>query len=1000
MNVIKRIFGTKAAKVWGIVTPVVIALLIAASIVLTTILPGLMDWVFGGESSTVTGAVEAKYTPSEGVTDKETALAAAKALNDKVNEEGIILLKNDNSLPIPTDAASKPRISVFGKNSVKLAYGSSGSVGGDISDAPTIYDSLAAAGYECNPQLKAFYENNSLSGDGRPAAPSMLNGGSVISGFSTGETDTKAYGADVIASFKDYNDAALVVITRVSGENYDLPTTMYEYDDKTGGNKVVSGAASVDDHYLELDQYEQDMLKLACENFDNVILVLNSGTPVELGFLDGNSAGDSTMNSYDYASRVKGALWIGLPGKDGIYALGKVLNGTVNPSGRTTDTYARDFMASPAVVNFGASEKYSDQYIGQNEYFVDYEEGIYVGYRYYETRGAQDEEWYADNVIYPFGYGLSYTRFSQKITDTNIAEKSSWTKDTRDLSVTVSVTNDGEVAGKDVIQVYAHAPYYAGEIEKSEVVLVGFAKTDIIQPDETKTYKITFDPYDFASYDYSGANGARNGADFRGYELDPGEYVFSVRSDAHTVLDSISTELEGGVTFANDSVTGYPVVNRFDDVDDQLGSVLSRDDWEGTWPAFRTDEEKNIAGYEGFSAALAGTDSGNPLTADSQIVRETNAKRTPAKTRNPEGMQLYELIGVDYDDEKWDEMLGRITVSTIYDTLSDAAFKTILLDYIGKRDTIETDGPAGFTKFYGDTEKIYDTYFYASECLLAATWNTQLAYEFGISIGDEGLIGYEKKDQPYSGIYAPAVNIHRTPFGGRNPEYYSEDGFLSGAMAAQVTAGAAERGVYTYVKHFAVNDQETHRGGICTWLTEQSMREIYLKPFEKAVKDGGTTAIMSSFNRIGSKWTGGDYRLLTEVLRNEWGFKGTVICDFASGQGHMNFKQQIYAGGDLWLDTIKPSNWIDQNNPLDIYVAQNAMKNVLYTVANSNALNGVGEGSGLISRMATWRILLIVADVVIPVGLIVWGVFVIRASLKKTKNGNISVVSVENEEKE
>lgn len=973
---IKKLFSTRARRVWAAVSIPLLAILLVATIVLTHYLPGLMDMLFGGARTEIIGSTGNAFELSEGVTDKASALAAANALNLEISEEGIILLKNDDCLPLKEGA----RVSVFGKNSVSLAYGSSGSVGSSSANAPTLYDSLEQAGFVCNPALKAFYSDKSLSGAGRPSSPSMLSG-SIVTGFATGETPASAYPADVTASFADYADAALVVVTRVSGENYDLPTTMWESDGKT----PVSGAASGEDHYLELDRNEQDMLKMACEHFDHVILVINSSTPIELGFLDGNSAGDASQLDYDFAAKVDGALWIGLPGESGIIALGEVLSGAVNPSGKTVDTFARDFMAIPAVANFSCngqlnSDAYTLNGTAKNEYFIDYEEGIYIGYRYFETRGAADESWYRDNVVYSFGYGLSYTTFEQKIKDTNIGATSAWTADAQELSLTVTVKNTGSVPGKDVVQVYAHAPYTPGEIEKAETVLIGFVKTDLLQPGESKDYTLTFDPYAFASYDDRDAN--RNG--HTGYELDAGEYVFSIRADAHTVLDSVSTHLTSAVLYHTDTVTGHAVENRFDDLDDQLGSVLSRSDWEGTWPAFRTADEKDMSRYEGFQAALNSRDTGNPLTAEDAEVLAANARRTPAKKKTAEGPQLYEMIGLDADAPQWDEMLTRLTLNTIWDVLSDAAFKTNAIDYIGMPSTSASDGPAGFTKFMGDTSTIYDTCFYASECVLAATWNAELAERMGETLGDESLVGNANAGTPYTGWYAPGVNLHRTPFGGRNPEYYSEDSLLTGVMAANVSAGAAKKGLKTYVKHFVANEQETHRGGVCTWLTEQSLRELYLKPFEWTVKAGGTTALMTSFNRIGTRWAGGSYPLLTEVLRNEWGFSGTIISDFASGQSHMSLRQQLYAGGDIWLDTIMPDKFFDKNNALDVYVLQESMKHVLYTIANSNAMRGMGSTATVVTKTAYWRIALTAADIAIPVLCAAWGICVWRRGRKKT----------------
>ncbi len=983
---IKSLLKSVAVRVWFIVTVVLIAILIAVSIVATTVLPGLMDTMFGGERSEKVGGTGDNnyFVADEGITDKASALANGNAVNEDICEEGFILLKNDNVLPVATpvsdsSVSARPRVSVFGKNSVNLSYGSSGSVGGSIENPATIFDSLEAAGFDYNTTLKEFYEDNSQSGDPRPSAPSMESG-AIPSGFATGETDPDTYPAAVLESFDDYNDLALVVITRTSGENSDLPTTMIN----------TAGAMSADDHYLELDENEQNMLRLACENFDKVALIVNSGTPIELGFLDSHADGDATAIDYDFASEVGAAIQIGLPGQTGIMALGRILSGEVNPSGRTVDTYARDFMASPAVENFSVKgianlDSYTVGGTAQTQWFIDYEEGIYVGYRYFETRGAGDEEWYDDNVVYPFGYGLSYTTFSKTIKESGITQNASWSEN-EEISVTVTVTNTGSVAGKDVVQLYVGLPYTSGGTEKSSEVLVAFAKTDMLYPaseagegkPNSQDVKLTFKPYDFASYDYANKSGG-------GYRLDAGEYEFRVCSDAHSVDASVTTRLAESVSFASDPSTGYEVENRFDDADDQLGSVLSRSDWTGTAPSMRTADEK--AAQQSFIDGLR-TDrsSGNPLTADSDVVKDAAANRKPASTKSRDGLQLYELRGLDPDNELWDQLMTRITVSSLWDTLSNCAFKTPSIDYIGKPETIDTDGPAGFTKFMGSGDIVTDTCVYCCEPVIAATWNVELAEAMGRAVGNEGLIGYTE-DKPYSGWYAPGVNLHRTPFGGRNPEYYSEDPVLTGKMAAAVIRGAQEKGVYCYVKHFAANEQETHRGGVCTWLTEQSLRELYLKPFEITVKEGGTTAMMSSFNRIGTKWTGGDYRLMTEVLRNEWGFAGTVICDFASNQPHMDMEQMVYAGGDTWLDTIMPSSWYDANDAVDVYVMQEATKHVLYTVVNSNAMNGIGEGVIYQTYMAYWRIVLIVIDIAVPVGLIAWGAVVIIRAVKRIKHG-------------
>ena len=683
-----------------------------------------------------------KYLNEDGTGNSRALIGAAIDLGRRQETEGAVLLKNEGSA-LPLTGSEK--ISVFGKNSVNLAYGSSGSVGGSTDKATTLFDSLTASGFAYNETLKGFYEDNSLSGDPRPSTPAMSDN-ALPDGFATGETDPDTYPDNVLKSIDDFSDVALVVITRTSGENSDLPTTM----------KNTKGAMSEDDHYLELDENEQEMLKLACEKCDKVVLLVNSGTPIELGFLDAADDGDATTIGYDFASGVDAAFQIGLPGETGMSAIGKLLKGDINPSGKTTDTYARDFMKIPAVENFSLQgvanlDSYTLNGKAQDQWFIDYEEGIYIGYRYYETRGAENDAWYDANVVYPMGYGLSYTTFSQEIADdnTNIEPTSAWTAETRDLTVAVNVTNTGERAGKEVVQIYAELPYEEGGIEKAHKVLVGFGKTGLLEPGASEQVVVTFNPYDFASYDYDDANG--NGK--KAYELEAGSYTFVVGKNAHEAFDSVTTNLTSDVIFETDPVTGYSVENRFDNIDDQLGSVLSRSDWEGTYPAMRSADEKAVSSE--FMNELNSTDSGNPLTADSEVVKEAAANRVPATVKNPDGMQLYEQLkftedGVyngtlPADDDSWNALVARLTVSSLWDVLSDCAFKTPSLSYIGKPQTLESDGPAGWTKFMGDATQIYDTCFFACEPILAATWNIDLAEAMGRAIGNEGLIGREEK---------------------------------------------------------------------------------------------------------------------------------------------------------------------------------------------------------------------------------------------------------------
>ena len=742
----------------------------------------------------------------------------------------------------------------------------------------------------------------------------------------------------------------------------------------------ADGARNADDHYLQLDQNETDLIEHVCaQNFEHVILIINSGSAMELGFLD-------DPDHYAYNEKIDGALWIGFPGISGMNAVGQVLKGETNPSGHTVDTYVRDLKQDPSWQNFSTNlTANGNAYLDvrgrlAGYYFVDYEESIYVGYRYYETRGFTDgEDWYDDHVVFPFGYGLSYTTFEQEIVSAPDGE--ALTADP--FEVTVRVTNTGSVAGKDVIQVYATAPYSEGEIEKAHKVLVGFAKTEELAGGASAEYTIEIDPYNFASYDYNDANGN----DFRGYELDAGDYDFTVAQDAHDAGEVFTMALAEDIRYENDPVTGTAVVNRFDDADDHLQSLLSRSDWEGTWPAPPTEEQRALS--QETLAAIESTESGAPSYIDPE-------EPVPADI----GTMLADMQGADYDDERWYELLNRITTDEMLSLHNNGGFQTVGIDSIGKSQTWDSDGPAGWVNFVvGFSQRFEGTCTYAAEIVFACSWNTDLLYRFGQTVGDEALTGYTYEEQvtnedgttetvirhiPYAGWYAPAINIHRSAFGGRNWEYYGEDGYINGNHSEYQIKDQREKGVIPYLKHFAVNEQETTRnaGGLVTWVTEQAMREIYLRPFEIAVKEGKTNGMMSSFNRIGTCWAGGDYRLLTEVLRNEWGFRGAVICDYDSATPYMDNRQMASAGGDLTLGTDQSAFWrdFDAGNAEDVAILRNATKNILYATANSTGVL-VSVRTGI----AKWQILLYVLDAVIPAGLVVWGVFAIIQAHKKPK---------------
>lgn len=891
---------------------------------------------FAASAATGRDYVSAFRSEAESAQD---ALERANDLNQKIVEEGIVLLKNENSsLPMKTGS----KVTVFGKNSVNPFYGGGGSASGADGSGLggvkyyNLYDSLANAGFTFNPQLKAFYDDNSRSGNGR-------DGGSGTGQVATitGETPVSRYDSDLKGSFKDYNDAALIVISRAGGEGADLRTN---YTSAVAGrsNYNNNGDAATGDHYLELDDNEKAMIELAKENFKNVVIVLNIATSFELGDLQE----DTGVNSI---------LWLGFAGGSGINALGKVLNGEVNPSGRLVDIYSRDFKKDPTFANF--ANNYKSAYTtesggGTGINFVEYDEGIYIGYRYYETRGfVEGGSWYDDNVVYPFGYGLSYTTFEKEVKFlTKTLDKDGT------IEADVTVTNTGNVAGKEVVQMYYSAPYTDGEIEKSHIVLGGFEKTDIIQPGMSQTVRISMKVRDMASYDYNDANA--NG--ITGYELDDGDYTVYIGDSSHVWADedaaSKTYNLKDEVHYKTDAVTDYEIQNQFDymsvyfdkDSDEAWGGhsqVMSRSDFEGTFPTPPTADEVKISGEEQsmatYSAASPEYDKDQPWYTDTMPTYQTTRKTSISATR---------LVGLDFDDARWDKFMDQLTLEDMRDLIVKGYFVTNPIEDLDVPMSITPDGPTGFVQGSG-YNWVGNTCSYASPILVASTWNKDLALKMGEAVGDEGIWGGEggKGNSTgikggYNGWYAPGNNIHRSPFSGRNFEYYSEDPMLAGIMCANVVKGAQSKGVFVMLKHFALNDQEQNRGDLATWATEQTVREIYLKAFEISVKDGGATGMMSAFNRFGHTWAGASYSVLTEVLRNEWGFNGLVVTDWVNG--FMRADLMIRAGNDLWL-----ANGNDRTlaisgaalTPTHVAAMRRAAKCVLYTVINSNAMNRLGD---------------------------------------------------------
>lgn len=936
-----KIFKNRHSRLWLIVTCVLVVLLAAVTIVTTQVkvVYETANLALGGLRPVTADGSERLYVSDSGMETKASVYAAAKELNKQLEEEGAVLLKNDGVLPL---VAGK-NISVFGKNSVNLVYSGSGSSAASGDGVIDLYEGLSEH-FNVNPTLKNFYLS-SASGSGRGENPGM--DGTILTGFATGETPVSSYNTDVKSSFSSYNDAAIVVFSRIGGEGFDLPRTMV--DSYESGNAVAG--ANAEDHYLQLDNNEKDLLNMVCESFDKVIILLNTSSVMELGELEDNA-------------KINAILWMGLPGQTGSAVIGDLLDGSSNPSGRTTDTYVRDFTTIPSYYNFSDNRmtdgnRYTINGAGRTAYFVDYEEGIYVGYRYYETRAYTDgEAWYTDHVVYPFGYGMSYTEFKWTVKDISKANNSLLNKEDT-IEVEVEVENIGDRAGKEVVELYYKVPYYDGGIEKAYIQLGAFAKTKTIEPGKNDVVTLTMSVEDMKSYDYNGVKVTGGG-----YVLERGEYSIVLAKNVHeTPVAEYTYTVTSDIFYDQDSVT-----NRFDDVSEHISTYLSRTDWEGTMPKAPTEEEREVSKEWLQQISYKENDTSDSPWYSDEMPNSAKITESP--------VQFGELKGLAYDDEKWDAFMDRMTFDDMAGLIGVGAFGTIPLENYGIPLTYHEDGPAGFANFMDLTGSIvYSVCNYAAECVIGATWNPELAYEMGKMIGNEGLIGNETL--PYSGWYGPAVNIHRTPFGGRNWEYYSEDGFFSGTMASEVIKGCNQKGVYVFMKHFAVNEQETDRSnnGLIVWTNEQALREIYLKPFEIALKNNDKAGVMSSFTRIGFTWTGGSYALLTDVLRKEWGVHCAVITDYAISKSYMNVNQMIRAGGDLVL--TQDSSKIPSTSNLTATQAtaiRRASKNILYAIANSNAMDVEITGY----KIPLWEMTLIIVDCAAFVILAAWGFLVLK----------------------
>ncbi len=956
------------------------ALLLVCSLVMTTVVSAAEE-VQDTEADTRT--YQSSYSSKEEVNE------AALEVNMDVAREGMVLMRNENdTLPLLTSDSDKTKVSIFGYAAIDPALGGGDSMddqsAGYVTEETDIFSTLENAGYEVNPVIwQAYTEWNDQVDEEDNAIY-----GSDQAVWNSGDGDGSALMTDELtASYEEYNDAAVVVL---HGTGYSADQSEYYYksndevlveDDQWDPEREGEAIQTT----LTYDTEQKEMVEYVTSMFDKVIVLINRVTPHEVDWLD---------KMVD-EGKIDAILQIGESGNGGLHTIGEVLTGEVTPSGHTSDLWAADLTATPSFVNLSPSNYTTDDGSGLG-YYVTYEEGIYVGYRYYETvayemnqTDGSGDEWYDSKVTYPFGYGLSYTTFDWELVDSDVPASLSESAVDEEMTITVKVTNTGDYAGKDVVQLYYSAPYYEGStIEKSSVALGSYVKTDLLQPGESQEVSLTITPSDIASYDY---------VDAKTYVLEAGEYALTLQTDSHSVkdgTDSITFTVESNI-LCNTGENDTEITNQFDDLNEYMTTddveQLSRTDMIGTtastWnlsdhiTSGGDGKENTYASVEEFEAAYVYKD---PVEGDPNYVDESDMPVYAEEGARGEkaDIQLSEMMGVDLDDPKWDEFMDQLSLNDMYNLICYAGYFMYDSEYLGVPMTLNTDGPKGWTGIGANGEPFAKL---ASEPMIASTWNTDLLYELGQMMSEEGLWGNSDNGDEiynYTGLYGPGINIHRTPFDTRYDEYYSEDAYLTGTLAASYCQGVEEKGCFTYIKHLCmfndasavkvgfnitrdsdVNDERAN--GLAEWCNEQVLREIYLRPFQISIEEGDTDAVMSTSTRIGTIWNGASYPLITNVLRGEWGFDGVVVTDIVTN-GIFNSEAFIYAGGNMMLEG--GMGMTPQGADLDIFVLdeegdpvidestgdgvidpdkitatkvsamREASKAILYTVCNSNSM--------------------------------------------------------------
>ncbi|MRH41624.1 hypothetical protein GH741_02925 [Aquibacillus halophilus] len=957
----KKMSKKKFRIVWSSILSVLLIIALGVNIALAQY-SGVITSYFSEIDTTSAEAIDAREESTE--------------VAEQIADEGIVLLQNEeNALPL----AKGTKVNVFGWSFTAPIYGGAGSGGTDASTAITPKAGLEAAGIEINEELYNAYAATDLE---RPVI------GIEGQDFTIPEPQPEDFYTDeLLTQAEEFSNTAVIFIARSGGEGADLPTSLFGADtyDPEGSPQGPTGQRfgfaddqDPDKHYLELTNREQGMLDaVTAANFDNIIVVLNSANTFEIGWVE------------DY-EQIKSVVNIAGPGQSGFGSLGRVIAGDLNPSGRTVDIYAADVLDAPAISNFGDFDYVVENADGTFSTasdakgvplkYVDLTEGIYIGYRYYETAAEEGIINYDEEILYPFGYGLSYTSFEQQV----VADSLVW-NDT-DITVDVEVTNTGSVAGKEVVQLY-FTPPYTGQIEKSSINLAAFGKTGVVEPGESEVVTLSFTVEEMAAYDHNKLFSADGS-----YVLEAGEYALSLMENSHEKIADVGSKTLSEVVYDSGRSTDEQIaVNQFDEEVTGEGSIdtyLSRADGFANLDEIDKNETFTVTNEEGITREVEGT------LVDAAFVDMVNSKRydVPADTHETapttgadNGLDLADFTDVPFDDESWEPLLDQLSVADLVKIVSNGGYKTAEVASVGKPATVDYDGPAGISNFISGSP--LSGIPFPAEVMLASTWNIELATAMGEAIGAEAAA------YGVTGWYAPAMNIHRTAFAGRNFEYYSEDPFLSGEFAAATTAGYQSLGGFVYLKHFALNDQEDNRTlGVLTWGNEQTIREIYLRPFEVAVKEGGASGMMSSFNSIGDVWAGADESLLKEVLRNEWGFNGVVNTDFyiIDVYPYMNVELAVRAGNDILLTGVAPFGVPEINTDSNdtLWAMRDAAKNVMYTVANSSAID-----DGMSTDTPQWVIITIVVDILVALGIILGFYFTFRNSKKRDEEQELNTAN-------